>query len=230
MTNSDGKQFTEPILTTLDRYQAALAEHPLLVAARAGQIERTTLHHFAYYQYADSITWIPMLAQMKCKARRSPRLRRAIEDNIAHEAGVGGTSHVTLAANLLRSLGLRDLAAFPTSALGATAALWLTDAFAAMTEPALAGWLYTAETLVPQLFATMCPSFAALPGADVAYFVEHIAVDADEHAAWMTEAVDDVIALYGPACVPEILAGMADAWAETCEDPDALWELRCASR
>ena len=232
MTNTDLKQFTEPIHTTLDRYRAALAEHPLLVAAHAGQIERATLHKFAYYQYADSITWIPMLAQMKSLAIRSPRLRRAIEDNIAHEAGLGGTSHVALAVALMRSLGIRDLAGFPTAALGDTAALWLSDAFARMTEPALAGWLLVAETLVPQLFAALRPQFAALPGADTHYFDEHIAVDTDEHATWMAEAVADVIAIYGPACVGDILAGMADAWAETCEDPDSLIETEgaCASR
>jgi len=224
----DMKQFTEPIIATLDRYRTTLREHPLLVAARSGQIERTTLEQFAYYQYADSITWIPMLAQMKSKATRSRRLRTAIEDNIAHEAGLGSTSHVALAVGLMRSLGIRDLAGFPTAALGATAALWLSDAFAALSEPALAGWLLTAETLVPDMFAIVRPCFAAI--ADTHYFDEHIAVDADEHATWMAEAVDEVIALYGPGCVPEVLAGMADAWAETCEDPDALWELRCASR
>ena len=224
----DMKQFTEPIIATLDRYRTTLREHPLLVAARSGQIERTTLEQFAYYQYADSITWIPMLAQMKSKATRSRRLRTAIEDNIAHEAGLGSTSHVALAVGLMRSLGNRDLAGFPTAALGATAALWLSDAFAALSEPALAGWLLTAETLVPDMFAIVRPCFAAI--ADTHYFDEHIAVDADEHATWMAEAVDEVVAIYGPACVPEVLAGMADAWAETCEDPDALWELRCASR
>ena len=169
-----------------------------------------------------------MLAQMKSKATRSRRLRTAIEDNIAHEAGLGSTSHVALAVGLMRSLGIRDLAGFPTAALGATAALWLSDAFAALSEPALAGWLLTAETLVPDMFAIVRPCFAAI--ADTHYFDEHIAVDADEHATWMAEAVDEVVAIYGPACVPEVLAGMADAWAETCEDPDALWELRCASR
>jgi pyrroloquinoline quinone (PQQ) biosynthesis protein C len=224
-TNSDLKQFTEPITATLDRYRAALAQHPLLVAAHAGQIERETLLQFAYYQYADSITWIPMLAQMKSMALRSPRLRRAVEDNIGHEAGLGDrTSHVALAAALMRSLGVRDLAPFPTSELGRTASMWLSDAFARTTEPALAGWLLVAETLVPQLFAALRPCFAALAGADTRYFDEHIAVDTDEHATWMAEAVAEILTLYGPACVPEILAGMADAWTETCEDPDALVE------
>lgn len=220
------KQFTEPIVATLDRYRTALREHPLLVAARDGQIERETLLHFAYYQYADSITWIPMLAQMKHKALRSRRLRSAIEDNIGHEAGIGGYSHVQLAVELMRSLGVRSLEPYPTEALGKTAALWLSDGFAAMTEPAVAGWLYVAETLVPEMFAIMRRCFAA----DARYFDEHIHIDADEHAQWMREAIDDVIAIYGPTCVPEILAGMADAWEETCEDPDELWRSACASR
>ena len=61
------KHLTEPIFNALDRYRAELVEHPLLVAAKAGQIERPTLIRFASYQYADSVTWIPMLAQMKEK-------------------------------------------------------------------------------------------------------------------------------------------------------------------
>ncbi len=218
------KQETEPIFTTLDRYRAELLEHPLLVAARDGQIERTTLIRFAYYQYSDSITWIPMLAQMKSKALRSRRLRTAIEDNIAHEAGLGGTSHVTLAVALMRSLHVTSLHELPTEAFGRTAELWLSDAFAAMSEPALAGWLLTAETLVPEMFAVMAPCFAGI--ADTTYFTQHIAVDSDEHAAWMAEAVDEVVELYGPTCVPLVLEGMADAWAETLEDPNELWGVR----
>lgn len=141
------KQETEPIFATLERYRTELLEHPLLVAARTGQLERTTLLQFAFYQYSDSITWIPMLAQMKSRALRSRRLRAAIEDNIGHEAGIGGTSHVTLAAQLMRSLGVRGLAGFPTDGFGRTAQLWLSDEFVEMPEPALAGWLLTAETL-----------------------------------------------------------------------------------
>ena len=215
---------TEPIFSTLDRYRTELDEHPLLVAARSGQIERETLIRFAYYQYADSITWIPMLAQMKSKALRSRRLRKAIEDNIAHEAGLGGTSHVLLAAQLMRSLGVRDLDGLPTEGITRTAGLWLTDAFAGMSEPALAGWLLTAETLVPQLFAQMAPHYDGL--ADTTYFTEHVHVDSDEHAQWMAEAVTEVVALYGPTCVSAVLEGMADAWAETLEDPTELWGTR----
>jgi hypothetical protein len=221
-------QLTEPIFARLDHYRSELLEHPLLDAARRGSLSRETLHQFACHQYSDSITWIPMLAQMKAKATRSQRLQTAIRDNIAHEAGLDGTSHVTLAVDLLRSLGIVNLDAFPVATITDTASMWLSDGFAAMTEPAIAGWLLTAETLVPLMFAAVVPSFAPL--GDTRYFNEHIAVDADEHASWMAEAVEDVIALYGPDAIPQITAGMADAWQETREVPDELWRAQCASR
>src|SRR5712672_3495085 len=89
------KQYTEPIFARLADYRSQLIEHPCLVAARGGTLPTTILHEFAFHQYSDSILWIPMLAQMKSMATRSPRLRQAIEDNIRHEAGLGSISHVT---------------------------------------------------------------------------------------------------------------------------------------
>jgi hypothetical protein len=220
-------QLTEPIFSLLEQYRAELLAHPLLDAARRGQLPEATLREFAFHQYADSITWIPMLAQMKPMATRSRRLQQAIRDNIAHEAGFDAISHVTLAASLMRSMGIRELATFPTDTLASTASLWLSDGFAEMSEPALAGWLLTAETLVPLLFAAMKPAFD--PIADTRYFSEHIAVDADEHSSWMAEAVHEVVTLYGPESVPIVTAGMADAWQETLEVPDELWGRQCAS-
>ena len=41
----------------------------------------------------------------------------------------------------------------------------------------------------------------------------------------MAEAVEEIVELYGPACVTEIQAGMAVALEETLEIPDALWRL-----
>jgi hypothetical protein len=96
------KQYTEPIFATLADYRARLIEHPFLVAL---DHPAYLLHEFAFYQYADSILWIPMLAQMRGKA--------------------------------------------PWGVLEASARLWISDAFAAMTEPEVAGFLLAAETLVP---------------------------------------------------------------------------------
>jgi hypothetical protein len=222
------QQLTEPIFARLHGYRAELLEHPLLDAARRGMLSETTLHQFAFYQYVDSVTWIPMLAQMKSKATRSRRLQAAIRDNIAHEAGLDGTSHVTLAVALLRSLGIKRLDDFSTEDFGDTAGMWLSDRFDEFPEPAIAGWLLTAETLVPLLFAEIKPCFDRI--GDTRYFSEHIAVDADEHATWMAESVADVVAIYGAEAVPIIAAGMADAWQETRDVPDRLWEQQCASR
>jgi len=72
------------------------------------------------------------------------------------------------------------------------------------------------------MFAAMVPSFDAL-GCDTRYFHEHIAVDADEHASWMADAVRDVVERHGPESVDAVLCGMADAWVEMLEVPDALW-------
>ena len=32
-----------------------------------------------------------------------------------------------------------------------------------------------------------------------------------------------VVSIYGPDCIPEILAGMADARDEAHDDPNAIW-------
>jgi len=222
------KQYTEPIFNELAGYGVQLVSHPLLTAARTGELSTKTLHEFAFHQYSDSILWIPMLAQMKSAARKSSRLRDAIEANIGHEAGLGGTSHVTLAVQFMRSLGITHLDDMPTQTFARSATLWLSPAFNAMSEPEVAGWLLTAETLVPMMFAALEPSFAAL-GADTRYLREHVHVDCDEHARWMAESVDEIVDLYGPDCCDDIRAGMADAWQETREIPDTLWRSQCAS-
>ena len=221
------KTYTEPIDTTLAEACAELDQHPLLTAAREGELPREILDELAFHQYSDSILWIPMLAQMKAKATRSPRLRKAIEDNIAHEAGLDGTSHVTLAVAMMRSLGLRTLDEFPTGTFGASASLWLGDAFEDFGEPEVAGFLLAAETLVPRMFAAVLPAYARID-CDTRYFVEHVAVDSDAHAAWMREAVQEVVSLYGEESVARVLSGMNDAREETREIPDALWRRACA--
>lgn len=216
------KQFTEPIFARLAEYRVQLIEHPLLAAGRAGKLSEEILQEFAFHQYSDSILWIPMLAQMGAKAVRSKRLRRAIEENIAHEAGIGGLSHVTMAAQMMRSLSSLEPRAFPRESFVDAAHYWLSDEFASFGEPEIAGWLLGAESLVPVLFGEMVAAFDAL-GCDTRYFHEHIAVDAEEHAAWITEAVEEVADLYGPLAVVRIGIGLNEAWAETREVPDQLW-------
>lgn len=216
------KQFTEPIFDRLAEYRVQLIEHPLSIAGRAGKLSRDTLNEFAFHQYSDSILWIPMLAQMKSKAARSDRLRRAIEENIAHEAGLEATSHVTLAAEMMRSLGRDARDALTHEPFMEAARYWISDEFDELGEPEIAGWLLGAESLVPVLFAQMAPSFDAL-GCDTRYFHEHIEVDSDEHATWMAESVEEVVDLYGPIALVRMAIGLNEAWAETRAIPDLLW-------
>ena len=222
------KQYTEPIYEELAGYRATLVAHPLLTAARAGELSTKTLHQFAFHQYSDSILWIPMLAQMKGVVHKSRRLRDAIEANIGHEAGLGGISHVALAVDFMRSLGITDLEAMPTETFARDATEWLSADFHTITEANVAGWLLVAESLVPLMFAALEPSFAAL-GADTRYLREHVHVDSDEHAQWMAESVEEIVDIYGPDCCAEIHDSMDDAWRETIRVPDALWRSQCAS-
>src|SRR5262245_39248744 len=209
--NKTVNKATERIFKLLRRYCAEFAEHPLLRDADENTIPLWLLREFAFHQYSDSILWIPMLALMKAKAVRSQRLRKAIEENISDEAGLGSTAHVQLAGSLLRSLGLFSVEPFPTGTFAESASLWLSSDFADFTEAGTAGWLLVAETLVPIMFAKMKGCFDRLDGCDTAYFTEHVTVDSDEHSAWMAEAVAEVVALYGPDSVADILAGMEDA-------------------
>jgi pyrroloquinoline quinone (PQQ) biosynthesis protein C len=221
---------TEPIFDRLARYCDEFSQHPFFRAARDGEIPLPLLREFAFHQYSDSILWIPMLALMKSKAVRSARLRRAIEANIACEAGLSGVSHVQLAVDLMRSLGSAGVDEFPTSTFAESAGLWLSPGWSGLSEAEVAGWLLVAETLVPIMFAEMKGCFERLDACAVAYFAEHVSVDTDEHAAWMAEAVEEVVALYGAAAVPEVTTGMEDAWRESLQVPDLLQEKRCASR
>lgn len=230
MNKTYKEDFTEPIFDLLDSYRRELAQHPLMEAARRGELSTEILLELAFYQYSDSILWIPMLAQMKEMAVHSKRLRAAIEDNIAHEAGIGGTSHVTLAVHMMRSLGLRDVERFRTTTFAKSASLWLSDEFTLQREAEVAGWLLVAESLVPQMFAEVAPCYQRIAGCDVRYFTQHVAVDSDEHAQWMTESVEDVIQIYGIESRDVVIAGMVDAWQETREVPDELWRRACASR
>lgn len=214
---------TEPIFSDLRGRCDVFARHPLFTAAAEGAVPIEILHEFAFHQYSDSILWVPMLSLMKAKAVRSTRLARAIGDNIACETGLSGPSHVGLAEQMLRSLGHRDLDRFPTETFAAAASYWVSEEFARYREPEVAGWLLAAETLVPVMFAKMHPSFARLEGCDTLYFTQHIAVDDDEHAVWMSEAVAEVVSLYGPRAIEGIMHGMREAHDEALEVPDALF-------
>lgn len=216
------------IASTLEGYIAELQKHPFLQATAHGQIPSEALKEFAFYQYSDSILWVPMLALMKSKAVKSKRLRSAIEDNLCCETGIGSVSHVELARAMMRSLDIRSVEGFPAATFQESASLWLSDTFDSFNEPEVAGWLFAAESLVPIMFALALPAFQKIAGGKLEYFSEHVHVDSDEHSAWMAESVDEILSLYGSAAEAQVLAGMQDAWEETISIPTLLWDRICA--
>jgi pyrroloquinoline quinone (PQQ) biosynthesis protein C len=160
---------------------------------------------------------------MKSKVT-SPRLSRAIAENIAHETGLDGPSHIALARDMMRSLGVRDMCAFNASTFVESATMWLSDEFATYDEAAIAGWLLTAETLVPLMFARVVSAMAR-SGCDVEYFTVHVHVDGDEHSEWMLESVREILDA-NPDREASVLRGMCDAFKEVVEIPDLLWGTR----
>ena len=168
-----------------------------------------------------------MLAQMKSKARRSERLKRAIEENIAHEAGFQAESHVTPrsaddeeprtrrdrcthAWSVHRSSALLDIGRIQSFRRGGGRRL---APRCRVTRP---GPLRANGTEL-RLARLRHP---LLPRAH--------RVDSDEHATWMAESVEEVVDLYGPAALAQVTMGLNESWAETRAVPDALWARHLA--
>lgn len=214
---------TSKITQRLSQFCHEFTNHGFFKFVQKNQLPISILKEFAFYQYSDSILWIPMLSQMKSKAVRSIRLKRAIEDNIRCEAGIGGISHITMAKDFMRSLQIKNIDEFPTETFARSASLWLSDEFEKFSEPEVAGWLLVAETLVPIMFLKMKEAYRHLPESSLQYFEEHIDVDSEQHSAWMMEAVEDVVKIYGKESINQILDGMMDAFEETKEIPNLLF-------
>ena len=231
MKSFSAKKYDICIANLLAAYRARFLAHPFLEAARKNQIPQPILQEFAFNQYSDSILWVPMLSLMKSRVT-APRLLRAIHENIEHETGLKGSSHIDLARQMMRSLGLTDLNRFPAQTFSNSAQMWLSEDFAEYSfgEAEIAGWLMVAETLVPLMFEAMMPSFASIPDCKVDYFSEHVSVDGDQHSIWMRESVREILDLGTRSTPAKIIAGMKDAMEETLEIPNQLWEkLQCAS-
>jgi len=214
------QHLTEPIQSKLTKSINTFLQHPLFNKPR---LPLPILQEFAFHQYSDSILWVPMLSLMLSKVR-APRLKRALQENISHETGLHGSSHIELARKMMRSLGLTNLDKFPISTYSNSAQMWLSNDFDSFSEPEIAGWLLVAETLVPLMFKKMLQHFVLAPGCDTAYFSEHVAVDGDEHSRWMLEAATEIAELGGSVAVSQIMAGMDDAYEETVSIPNKLME------
>lgn len=225
MKSYNPKKYDVYIAGLLATYRTRFLAHPFMRAAKQAFLPLPILQTFAFHQYSDSILWVPMLSLMKSRIR-SPRLLRAVSENIEHETGLKGASHIDLARQMMRSLNLTDLKPFPSETFAEAAQFWISKEFTAANfgEAEIAGWLMVAETLVPMMFEAVLPSFERLVGCQTRYFSEHVSVDGDEHSKWMRESVQEILE-NGDATVAErIIAGMKDAYEEAIEIPNQLWE------
>jgi pyrroloquinoline quinone (PQQ) biosynthesis protein C len=209
------------ILLLMESYVQQMRTHPLQLVFRDPSVPRQLVLDFAGIQYADSVLWVPMLAIMKDRAQH-PTLVQALLDNLMCEAGAHHESHVMLCQRFLKSLGVSpyfgdyrqysDLARHPIEIM---------NGVSGMSECQIAGFNLMSEAMVPHLFKMALPAFQRIPGADCQYLTDHISVDADDHAAAMIRAVQDLI-LSGSS-VGEILEGMHLSGRTSLSIPDALY-------
>jgi hypothetical protein len=90
-----------------------------------------------------------------------------------------------------------------------------------MREGQICGWIMATETLVPEFFALFRPRFQGISGVDLNYLDEHIKVDAEDHAAWMATAANDILTRQ-PEAMPDIVFGIEMAGRSVLAVLDAL--------
>jgi len=203
----------------LGEAREAICGHP----AGGQRLSRSLLCEFALTQWGDSVVWVPMLATMRDRVN-NPRLRQALDANLRCEAGVDALrSHVTLCRQFVMSLGLQPGLIPSRTRLGGYASA-MTDITPLLTEPQIAGWILASESLVPALFTSVIDQFRQA-GADIAYLVEHISVDDEEHAQWMREASIELISTGGGPAFGQILFGARLAARATISVLDTLYAL-----
>ncbi len=214
-------EYANQISELVEFYQKQMETHPLQNVFKSQRVPLKLLKEYASLQYIDSTLWVPMLAIMKDRVS-APRISKALKDNIMCEAGVCGTSHITLCMNFIKSLGVdpffgsteyySPLAIHPTEMM---------NAVSGMSEGQIVGWTLVAEAIVPFLFQMTLAAYKKNPKTNVLYLEEHISVDSDEHAQWMFEGAIEVAT--SAQAFHAILEGIHLGGRTALSVPDALY-------
>ena len=217
----DRKMRLESLEAQVRAYAQQIERHPIARICERGELPLSIAKECARIQYVDSVLWIPMLALIKGKVS-SPRLIRAVRENILCEAGYDGIPHVTLCKTFVESLGepsqygdctdYAPLSAHPIAVM---------NGMIAFTEEEIAGWLMASESLVPTFFRIFRAAYEKIPGVDLRYLNEHITVDSDEHALWMREAVLEL--LHDEESYRKVLAGIDVGARLVLSIPDVMY-------
>jgi len=177
----------------IKNYIGKLSSHPIVKFCIDKTIPHVVLKDFAKLQFVDSTLWVPMLALIKDKIH-SPKLLKAVKSNLLCEAGANGISHVSLCQQFIESLGITPRYGHALSFSEYSGhPLEIMTGIQDYPETVIAGWLLIAESLVPTLFKIFKMAFENISNIDLRYLDEHITVDADEHALWMYEAVEELL-------------------------------------
>lgn len=215
------KAAMEEVKHEVRRYEELLKTHPLTKVMKQGFVAKQLLQEYASLQYVDSVLWVPMLALMKDRVSH-PRLKTALTENLLCEAGAKHTSHITLCRQFVESLGISPyFGNFLEYSALATHPVEMMNAVSGLDEEQIAGWILVAEAVVPALFQMALPAFERVPGADLRYLREHITVDADEHAEWMYQSVQELLS--SPQSLERILQGIHLGGRTALAVPDALY-------
>lgn len=215
----------QEIRVRLRSYQQDMRGHPIGRVIRNEKLPQVIALEFATLQYIDSVLWVPMLALMKDRVS-SPRLRKALTDNLLCEAGATHTSHITLCREFVESIGiLPSFGDYRDHSELATHPVAVMNSVSALSEEEIAGWILAAETLVPDMFAMFLPAFEKISGSDLTYLREHIGVDSEEHSQWMLEAARELIAESGDPrrSYKGVLSGLDVGARVALSIPDALY-------
>jgi pyrroloquinoline quinone (PQQ) biosynthesis protein C len=209
------------VLSLVEMYATQMKTHPLQVIFHLPNTPRKLVNEFAGIQYVDSVLWVPMLAVMKDRAKNE-KLYQALLDNLLCEAGASHQSHVMLCQEFIKSVGVspfygnfQEYSSLPSHAVE------MMNAVSGMNEDQIAGFNLMSEAIVPYLFKMVLPAFKRIPGCDTRYLVDHITVDADEHAQAMIDAVSDM--LEHGASVGAIMEGIHLSARTALSIPDALY-------
>ncbi len=221
LPNPSASDTAQTIQQRLEIHADRMRRHPIGQLIREQRLPASVTREFAAIQYIDSVLWVPMLALMKDRAT-SPRLRRALTDNLLCEAGANHTSHITLCRQFVESLGIMpSFGNYNDHSRLATHPVEIMNSVTGLSEEEIAGWILAAESLVPVMFALFLPEFEKISGADLTYLREHINIDSDEHSQWMQEAVNELLSRAGAD--QGIVSGLEIGARVALSIPDALY-------
>lgn len=177
----------------VQRYAKQMEHHPLASVLAVDNPPKGLLIEYAGIQYVDSVLWVPMLAIMKDRVS-NPTLKSALTDNLLCEAGAKHQSHVVLCQEFIRSLKISPyFGDFKQYSDLSRHSIEMMNAVSGMSEVQIAGMNLASEAMVPYLFSLALPAFQKMKGVNTNYLVEHIAVDADDHAQRMYDSIESLL-------------------------------------